>query len=191
MQVWEKKQKRIALTTRMLPILFAPWYYFTGENNLTGTIPHEISLLSFLEEFHVHGNQLEGEISSAISQLRRLTVLDIFNNAFTGTIHEDLYTMPNLSEMRLSENNLEGTISSQIGIMPNLINFWAANNGLSGTIPSTIGDSSSLRKFFLSECWCTDRVTTLLVHEMIPYNSVLGLVLTPSILILFVSCQNH
>lgn len=62
-----------------------------SDNNLVGTIPSEINMLSDLRALWLRGNQLTGTIPHlAIGSLPELTILYVDNNMLTGTISTDL-----------------------------------------------------------------------------------------------------
>jgi len=85
-----------------------------SENNLVGTIPNELALLSNLSWLDLSVNSLTGTIPSQLGLLSNLAELDLSGNGLTGTIPSQIAMMSNLTWLDLSVNSLTGTIPSQI-----------------------------------------------------------------------------
>jgi hypothetical protein len=82
-------------------------YLILYDNQLTGSIPPEISNLTNLTYLYLNENQLTGEIPLEIGNLMNLQALGLDGNQLTGEIPEsfcDIY--PNLTEINLGSNNL-------------------------------------------------------------------------------------
>ena len=78
------------------------------ENQLTGTIPSDISNLSGLTHLDLGGNSLSGTIPSGLSSLSKLIFLFLDGNSLNGTIPD--LSSTDLGELRLDNNELSGTI---------------------------------------------------------------------------------
>uniref|UniRef100_A0A7S0C782 Leucine-rich repeat-containing N-terminal plant-type domain-containing protein n=2 Tax=Proboscia inermis TaxID=420281 RepID=A0A7S0C782_9STRA len=77
-------------------------------NNLNGTIPYEITYLSYLQILNLGGNVLRGTVPHHLSQLRDLKQLHLYSNSFTGSIPLTLGTIPDMNVIRLQDNDVTG-----------------------------------------------------------------------------------
>ncbi|MFW9940363.1 MAG: M4 family metallopeptidase [Candidatus Thorarchaeota archaeon] len=119
------------------------------QNNLSGSIPIEIGLLTNLENLNLSSNNLYGSIPSQIDNLENLQNLALDYNNLSGTIPTELGNLINLEIMGLSYNNLTGTIPSDIGNLDNLRYLTLTNNDLSGQIPVEIYNLINLESLVL------------------------------------------
>jgi hypothetical protein len=119
---------------------------FTAENDLAGTIPHEIRALGALRVFSVFANSLTGTIPDVLSEMPSLQVFDVEINRLIGKAFVNLSGASSLEGYRVSVNSLTGTIPdlSQAG---RLKEVWAARNSVEGTIPASVGALSNLGTF--------------------------------------------
>lgn len=83
---------------------------YLGVNNLQGTLPDELYLLTDLRLLDFSGNQLEGTLSTRIHQLQNLTLLSLAANAFHGALPSEVGLVSSLAFSVLVSNTLEGTI---------------------------------------------------------------------------------
>jgi len=72
------------------------------QNELIGTIPHEIAALSFLQFFALPYNCIFGTIPPEISSLRHLLSLELQENALSGVIPASLYDLTKLQQLNLA-----------------------------------------------------------------------------------------
>ena len=108
-------------------------------NNLQGTLPWELALLTNLEFVDFNSNQLFGTIPSRMNELTRLGTFWAENNYLTGPVPSSFAS--SLVDLDLSENYLTSTIPGSWAIqMPNLQQLRLYNNMLTGTIPSELGN---------------------------------------------------
>jgi hypothetical protein len=84
-----------------------------ARQDLVGTIPAELSLLTQLESLDIAQNQLKGKL-------------------------EPLFALEKLKHAFVFENNLTGTLSRNISNLQNLTKFFAGHNQLSGSLPSNL-----------------------------------------------------
>ena len=121
-----------------------------GENNLKGSIPHELGNLNNLINLNLKGqiqgenqlseSQLTGNIPDEIWTMSKLETLDLSINQLTGTIPPEISNLVNLVHLNLCINQLNGTITPAIGNLTNLEFLLLYSNQLTGTIPSEIGN---------------------------------------------------
>jgi YD repeat-containing protein len=121
-----------------------------GNNNLTGTIPNELSNLSQLKCLNFFSNQLSGSIPLELGNLSNLEILTLGLNSFEqGPIPAWVVNLDKLEILRLDSNNLIGPIPNELGQLDFLISLNLANNSLSGEIPIELGDLSNLEYLYL------------------------------------------
>ena len=116
------------------------------ENQLTGTIPSDISNLSGLTHLDLGGNSLSGTIPSGLSSLSKLIFLFLDGNSLSGTIPD--LSSTDLGELRLDNNELSGTIPAWLN-NKDMTRLTLHGNRLTGTIPDLSG-LDRLRDFDLS-----------------------------------------
>jgi hypothetical protein len=116
------------------------------ENNLVGTLPAELGILSdTLRSINTRTNDLSGEIPSAmISELVNLEMLDLSSNSFSGGLSKQLFDATSLTRLSLFDNNFSSSIPSEVGQLTQLEVLDLGSNKLTSTIPPTIADLSKL-----------------------------------------------
>lgn len=120
------------------------------ENNLIGTIPHEIGILTYLKRLYLDNNgqggsnQLTGSIPPEIGNLFQLQRLYLSYNQLTGEIPNSIGNLTQLGKMILQRNQLTGDIPSQIGNLTVLTHLYLYGNSLSGILPSSICNLNNL-----------------------------------------------
>jgi len=155
------------------------------KNNLRGTIPWEIVLLSDLRSLNVRENTLTGSIPSQISDLTRLEYfnfginsltgvlpttwpphmrgLHLRTNSFLGSIPSTWETMmPALKALDISETGLTGTVPTTLGKFENLTYLDLSLNSLTGTIPTTLGRLTALTSLHIIVTSLTGTIPTTL-----------------------------
>jgi hypothetical protein len=121
-----------------------------SNQNLTGTIPPEIGLLTSLEMLELNGNYLVGSIPPAFSKLSNLNRLLLDSNRLTGTIPSEVGLLEHLVEVNVGDNGLTGPLPSEIGLLPMLKTLRLARNQLSGPIPTELGLLPVIEYFYFS-----------------------------------------
>jgi Leucine rich repeat len=121
------------------------------ENNLTGFIPHELSLLADLQVFDLSDNAIEGIIPTSIFSLGQVVYFDLSSNNLEGVLSTNLGNMRNLSSFVVSGNNLSGTIPSEIGMLSTLITLTVDRNEFEGSLPATLGLMTKLGTIYANE----------------------------------------
>jgi hypothetical protein len=94
-----------------------------------------------VKEVSLKDNDLKGTLPLEIFLLSNLSVLRLDDNEMTGTLPwSELSLLSNLNRLQLSNNFFEGTLPTVIGLLSNL-NFLslARNDNFAGTIPTEIG----------------------------------------------------
>ena len=91
-----------------------------NRNNLRGTIPPELALLSdHLVSLDLTFNQLTGTIPSELGLLTNLEVVVVSANALTGTIPTELGQLRVVNELYLDANDLTGSMPNEVCTLRN------------------------------------------------------------------------
>ena len=122
------------------------WFLSLGENELSGTIPASLTVLSDLQVLVLRGNAMSGPIPPFSGRFGSLRILDISNRALTGNFGEILATLSpnNLDTLDFSTSMVSGTLPSTIGDFRVLNRLWLHDTRLGGTLPSELGRLSGL-----------------------------------------------
>ncbi|CAI9266723.1 unnamed protein product [Lactuca saligna] len=117
------------------------------ENELIGSIPHEICNMKFLSELALYANALTGaipfclgSIPNSLGRLQSLTLLRLYSNNLSGPIPEEFGNMISLVRLQVSYNLLNGSIPKSFGNLLNLQSLYLRNNQFSGPLPQELGN---------------------------------------------------
>ncbi|KAK9116170.1 hypothetical protein Sjap_015117 [Stephania japonica] len=83
-----------------------------SNNNITGDIPQELTILVGLSILNLSQNHLHGMIPEKIGKLAQLESLDLSHNQLSGPIPPSIASLNFLSHLNLSYNNSKGRIPS-------------------------------------------------------------------------------
>ena len=117
------------------------------DNNLSGTIPTELGLLSGLAVLGMEQGTTSGRIPSELGSLENMIFIDLDFNQLTGSLPTELYQLTRLETLDLNVNRLTGTIDVDIGRLTNLGFVQLQNNLFTGTIPTEVGLLENLDTF--------------------------------------------
>jgi hypothetical protein len=104
-------------------------------NNLGGTLPPEINVLSKLVSLDFSSNELSGTIPATLYSMPFLKTLILRNNSLTGTISAEIGSSYTAETIDLSKNELRGTLPTSINEAVSLTHLILAQNNLQGTLP--------------------------------------------------------
>jgi hypothetical protein len=90
-------------------------------DQLTQSIPSQLSSLVVLTYLNFDYNSVTGSIPSQLSTLTSLLAMSMASNRLTGAIPAQLSTLKAVTQVTMSLNLFEGTIPSQFVTMTNLI----------------------------------------------------------------------
>ena len=121
-----------------------------SENQLTGAIPAELSNLASLEWLSLSFNQLTGTIPTELGNLASLRILVLHDNQLTGSVPVELGNLASLEVLILSDNRLTGTIPVELeNLAATLRRLDLDDNQLEGTIPPELGNLANLQELWL------------------------------------------
>eukprot|EP00256_Glycine_max_P065449 XP_025980044.1 receptor-like protein EIX2 [Glycine max] len=88
-----------------------------SSNNLSGSVPLEMYMLTGLQSLNLSHNQLMGTILEEIDNLKQLEAIDLSRNNLSGEIPESMSALHYLAVLNLSFNNFVGKIptGTQLG----------------------------------------------------------------------------
>jgi hypothetical protein len=118
-----------------------------NQNQLTGTLPESIGQWTRLTLFDVNSNTLTGTLPVSMEKWTRLESFAVFSNELTGTLPESILRWTRLKSLSVGSNALTGTIPEDIGKLTALTLFDVATNALVGTLPESIGQWTAMSFF--------------------------------------------
>ena len=130
-------------------------------NSIDSNLPSELGLLTNLKTFVIRSNDVSGGIPSELGVLSNTLVdLQLDTNALTGFIPEELSLLTNLVNLTLDDNQLTGSIPTQLGALTNLENFLLHDTRVTGRIPTEIGQWRMLKSLSLRDTLLTETLPT-------------------------------
>ncbi|XP_048326784.2 MDIS1-interacting receptor like kinase 2 [Ziziphus jujuba] len=123
-----------------------------NENNVTGTIPINIGLMSNLQFLDLSTNSLHGSLPLSLANLTKVYELDISRNQIKGILDPRLFPQSSQSKTGLlsiknllfQDNQLGGRIPEEIGNLKSLRLLALDGNYFNGPIPSSLCNLSDL-----------------------------------------------
>ena len=122
---------------------------YLPENNLTGSIPPELTGLTWLDSLVLATNQLGGEIPPELGGFSNLTRLLLGSNQLSGEIPPELGSLTDLTHLQLGVNQLSGSIPPELGGLARLQYLHLRDNQLTGSVPAELGGLFNLRSLAL------------------------------------------
>jgi hypothetical protein len=129
----------------MMPFCRVPQTYFNRRNNvhaelnnLMGSLPTELGLLTTLLFLDLEYNSLAGRVPDQLCDLANLELLTLGVNDLTGPLPACRWS--NMLNMRFKNNTFTGTIPTEYCRMPKLRTLILNDNQLKGKMPTCTGD---------------------------------------------------
>ncbi|KAK3249683.1 hypothetical protein CYMTET_40877 [Cymbomonas tetramitiformis] len=135
--------------------------YLYGEN-LHGSLPTEIGLLTGMENLYLFSNQLRGTLPTEFGLMTNIKSLQLQQNWFTGSIPSELHRMTQLFTLQLQDNRFSGPLSPNIGNMSALQTLQLFGNSLSGSLPSELGLLANMNALFVQDNQFTGSIPAVL-----------------------------
>ncbi|NOY97481.1 MAG: T9SS type A sorting domain-containing protein [Chlorobi bacterium] len=136
-------------------------------NNLDGTLPDELSNLSYLCRLYLNNNKLSQHYTVDFKKLQYLKEVNLADNDLSGRILEDLVWLQNLEKIELSGNNFSGEIPEEAGQLINLTELSLHGNNFSGAIPSGFGNLQKLYRLLLHDNLFSGEIPSQALESMV------------------------
>ena len=120
-----------------------------SDNALQGGLPSQFGLLFSLQELALYHTDISGQIPAEIGFLDNLESLQLFETFLSGPIPSELSQIPSLREMLLHLNRLEASIPTELGELSALEKLWLDRNDLTGSIPEQLGSLTNMKELML------------------------------------------
>jgi len=101
-------------------------YFYAYRNQLSGTIPESYSSLTHLAELVLDDNLFDGELPTAIGSWTEMSIFSISRNGFVGAVPASLNNLEFLQELWIDNNQL--TSLPDLSGLYSLSGVWAYNN---------------------------------------------------------------
>ncbi|NQU67207.1 MAG: leucine-rich repeat domain-containing protein, partial [Candidatus Marinimicrobia bacterium] len=145
---------------------------YLSNNQLTGSIPLELSNLTNLQVLWLSSNELTGSIPPELGNLTNLERLWLSDNQLTGSIPSELGNLTNLQMLWLYDNQLTGSIPSELGDLTNLTYLELSYNQLTGSIPAELGNLTNLQELNLYYNQLTGSIPGELCNLSLNWNNI-------------------
>jgi hypothetical protein len=120
-------------------------------NNLRGTLPAELALLTGLTNLNLAGNLLTGTLPSvelgSSGMVSSLRFINLEGNALGGSFASEIGQLTLLQELNIVKNRFNGTLPTEFGNLENLRIFRSEWSGFTGTIPTEVGKLTRLEEW--------------------------------------------
>lgn len=120
------------------------------ENNMRGTFPPEMALLSSLEVLEAPSNRLTGFLPTTFGEMEMLRVIHLFDNFISGSIPSELGDAPRLEYLDLEYNLIAQVLPEALGKLTSLTTLVLDRNVLRGMIPIEFGHLTQLDTLYMS-----------------------------------------
>ncbi|KAK3424555.1 hypothetical protein EUGRSUZ_F01338, partial [Eucalyptus grandis] len=121
-----------------------------NEQSLSGTLPHRLSRLPFLENFDVTRNFLNGTIPTEWGSTK-LVNISVLGNRLTGPIPKELGNISTLFKLVVEINQLSGHLPPELGNLSQLHILHLSSNNFTGELPPRFAELTALQELRLSD----------------------------------------
>ncbi|MED6173922.1 hypothetical protein PIB30_064250 [Stylosanthes scabra] len=127
---------------------------FLSQNQLRGKLPENIRLPSQLEALSISWNSIEGGIPNSFGNICSLESLDLSYNIMTGELPDAIHHLSrcsrySLQDLDLRNNKFNGALPD-ISIFPSLKALYLSENKLNGKVPKGIQFPSQLEALVMN-----------------------------------------
>lgn len=126
-----------------LGVLTTLTYFESIGNNIMGKFPDRLQGLTNLKTAVFAYNQLTGAIPSWIDKWANLEFLYLSNNLLTGSVPSQMKSLQQLTVVAMDDNSLTGSVDFAWDL-PRLEYLYLEDNGFVGRLPEAITTSSPL-----------------------------------------------
>jgi hypothetical protein len=116
---------------------------------LVGSLPTEIGFINLLNAFSARGNQLTGTLPDEVRNWQQVNTIDLSFNKLTGLLPAACGSLTWLTELTLEMNDFSGSLPAELGRMSNLFKLALGGNQFQGPLLSEIGSLTKLRFLYL------------------------------------------
>lgn len=141
----------------------------TEQNNLVGTIPTEVGLLSHLAVWGMEQGNLTSTIPTEIGRLTNLLYMDFDFNMLTGSFPSELYSLSLLQQLDVNDNKLTGSIDN-MGAFPHMTFLQLHANLFTGTVPAAVGNYVNMTAFTLHKSHISGTMPTSVCDLLVTAN---------------------
>ena len=121
------------------------------KNNLVGTLPPELALLSKLDVVNLHENAISGSVPSELGLWHDVTLLQMFNNSLSSSLPSELSELSQIRQLNFAFNVLTGSLPTELSRLTTMEVFSVSNNQISGVVPTEFGRLEQLEELYLYE----------------------------------------
>lgn len=123
-----------------------------GINQVHGTIPSTIGLLSNIKRLDMSENSIQGTLPTQIGDLSELEFLNLGGNNLSGTLASELGSLKELIYLDIEQNNFVGPVSDALGGLESLETLFVRDVYLGGSFPRAFSQLSNLKILGTSFC---------------------------------------
>ncbi|GAK50022.1 leucine rich repeat domain protein [Candidatus Moduliflexus flocculans] len=116
-----------------------------ASNQLTESIPIDVTYLSFLEYLSLGGNRLQGGLPPQLGNLKTLKYIDLSFNPLGGILPHEWEQLTNLELLNLQATKISGELPLSWGKLTNLKTLYLLGNNLTGQLPKEWGHLGKLQ----------------------------------------------
>ncbi|KAG5551519.1 hypothetical protein RHGRI_009815 [Rhododendron griersonianum] len=127
-------------------------------HDLSGTLPPELTRLTYLQDIDLSRNYLKGIIPPEWGSMVKLVNISLLGNRLTGPIPKEFGNINTLGTLRLEFNQLSGPIPPELGSLPLLEKLHLTSNNFSGELPETLAKLTTLTDFRIGDNHFTGNV---------------------------------
>ena len=119
-----------------------------AQNNLEGTLPAELGLLTTLKHLDINFNLLQGSLPETFQALTRLETLQLSGNSLNGTLPPWLDSLGALRKLHFDQNFLNGTLPETLANLEHLQDLALDSNRFTGTVDRIFDATGTNISFF-------------------------------------------